>query len=116
MYEDATELQVFFVAQRDILCKDGQIFLSPALNYTKRMLLNQIEDEKKTKQNSEENDDEKAGSDEVKKQSTIDDILVTIAFFPLTYSTKPHFHIVSECYVRLRGKVTIVADRRSTRQ
>lgn len=76
MYEDATELQVFFVTQRDVLCKDGQTFMSPALNYTKRLLVSQIDEEKKMKQNTEENDDEKAGMEESKKQANIDDILV----------------------------------------
>ena len=89
MYEDAAELQVFFVTQRDVLCKDGQTFMSPALNYTKRKVLSQIEEEKKTKQNSEENDDEKAGNDDIKRQSSIDDILVTLnGVFTLFYSLR----------------------------
>ena len=79
MYEDAAELQVFFATERDVLCKDGQTFMSPALNHTKRMVLNQIEEEKRTKQKGEENDDEKTGgADEIKRQSSIDDILVVI--------------------------------------
>ena len=78
MYEDSAELQVFFVTQRDILCKDGQTFMSPALNYTKRKVLSQIEEEKKAKQNNEEIEDEKTGSDEMKRQSNIDDILVKV--------------------------------------
>jgi len=78
MYEDAAELQVFFATERDVLCKDGQTFMSPALNHTKRKVLNEIEEEKKNKQKTEENEDEKTGGgEEIKRQSSIDDILVS---------------------------------------
>ena len=76
MYEDAIELQIYFVTQRDILSKDGQTFMSPALHLAKRKLISQIEEEKKTKQNSEEKDDEKLGMDENKKQLQKDEVLV----------------------------------------
>ena len=90
MFEDATELQVFFVIQRDVLCKDGQTFMSPALNHTKRKLLNQIEEERKMKQNTEENDDEKAGVEENKKQANIDDILVSARLLWPRLGSKPN--------------------------
>ena len=77
MYEDATELQVFFVTQRDTFCKDGQMFMSPALNFTKRKLLSQIEEEKKAKQKEEEKDDEKIGVEDTRKQSQKDEVLVS---------------------------------------
>ena len=79
MYEDAIELQTFFVVERDNLCKDGQRFMSPALHYAKRKLLSQIDEEKKGKQNSEEKDDEKPGFEDSKKQSQKDELVVSIS-------------------------------------
>eukprot|EP00794_Sanderia_malayensis_P006139 gene6139-6845_t len=76
MYEDSIELQTFFVTYRDALCKDGQRFMSPALHYTKRKLLAQIDEEKKQKQNNEERDDEKLGYEDTRKQSQKDELVI----------------------------------------
>ncbi|XP_064374806.1 protein polybromo-1-like isoform X2 [Dromaius novaehollandiae] len=49
IYEDAVELQQFFIKVRDELCKNGEILLSPALSYTTRHLHSDVEKEKKEK-------------------------------------------------------------------
>ncbi|MEE6507337.1 hypothetical protein FKM82_019813 [Ascaphus truei] len=49
IYEDAVELQQFFIKIRDELCKNGDILLSPALSYTTKHLHNDVEKEKKEK-------------------------------------------------------------------
>nr|XP_048276904.1 protein polybromo-1 isoform X32 [Myodes glareolus] len=49
IYEDAVELQQFFIRIRDELCKNGEILLSPALSYTTKHLHNDVEKEKKEK-------------------------------------------------------------------
>ncbi|XP_043298453.1 protein polybromo-1 isoform X26 [Cervus elaphus] len=49
IYEDAVELQQFFIKIRDELCKNGEILLSPALSYTTKHLHNDVEKEKKEK-------------------------------------------------------------------
>ena len=49
IYEDAVELQQFFIRIRDELCKNGEILLSPALSYTTKHLHNDVEKEKKGK-------------------------------------------------------------------
>uniref|UniRef100_A0A8C3HYN5 Protein polybromo-1 n=1 Tax=Chrysemys picta bellii TaxID=8478 RepID=A0A8C3HYN5_CHRPI len=47
IYEDAVELQQFFIKIRDELCKNGEILLSPALSYTTKHLHNDVEKEKR---------------------------------------------------------------------
>ncbi len=86
MYEDATELQTFFILHRDALCRDGQRFMSPALHYTKRILLSQIEEEKKNKQKLEEKDEDKASFEDTKKQSQKDELVVRLYLISLFYS------------------------------
>ena len=38
LYEDAIEMQMYFIRVRDDLCKHGEILLSPALSFTDRHL------------------------------------------------------------------------------
>ena len=59
MYDDAVELQQYFVSQRDKLCKDGERFVSPALVVIKRHLLQELDEERKTKTEAEAKEDEK---------------------------------------------------------
>lgn len=59
MYDDAVELQQYFVSQRDKLCKDGERFVSPALVVIKRHLLQELDEERKTKAEAEGKEDEK---------------------------------------------------------
>ncbi|KAL4655959.1 protein polybromo-1-like [Arapaima gigas] len=49
IFEDAVELQHFFIRIRDELCKNGEILLSPALGYTAKHLHSDVEKEKKEK-------------------------------------------------------------------
>nr|XP_057910239.1 protein polybromo-1 isoform X2 [Doryrhamphus excisus]XP_057910240.1 protein polybromo-1 isoform X2 [Doryrhamphus excisus]XP_057910241.1 protein polybromo-1 isoform X2 [Doryrhamphus excisus] len=49
IFEDAVELQQFFIRIRDELCKNGEILMSPALSYTSKHLHNDVEKEKKEK-------------------------------------------------------------------
>ena len=37
LYEDAVELQLFFIRLRDEICKNGELFITPALSYTEQM-------------------------------------------------------------------------------
>jgi len=59
MYDDAVELQQYFVIQRDKLCKDGERFVSPALVIIKRHLLQELDEERKAKIEAEGKEDEK---------------------------------------------------------
>ena len=38
LYEDAVEMQKFFIKTRDELCKNGELLLTPALSYTDKHL------------------------------------------------------------------------------
>ncbi|XP_013864490.1 protein polybromo-1 [Austrofundulus limnaeus] len=49
IFEDAVELQHFFIRIRDELCKNGEILMSPALSYTSKHLHSDVEKEKKKK-------------------------------------------------------------------
>uniref|UniRef100_A0A8C3HYY7 Protein polybromo-1 n=1 Tax=Chrysemys picta bellii TaxID=8478 RepID=A0A8C3HYY7_CHRPI len=67
IYEDAVELQQFFIKIRDELCKNGEILLSPALSYTTKHLHNDVEKEKRKKQEmvaleAEKSEDSAAGA------------------------------------------------------
>lgn len=58
MYEDAVEMQIFFIKTRDELCKNGEMLLTPALSYTERHLSLALESEQKEKQEQEKVEDE----------------------------------------------------------
>nr|XP_046239484.1 polybromo 1, like isoform X3 [Scatophagus argus] len=49
IFDDAVELQQFFIKIRDELCKNGEILLSSALNYTTKHLHSDVEQEKREK-------------------------------------------------------------------
>ncbi|KAJ4926712.1 hypothetical protein JOQ06_014459 [Pogonophryne albipinna] len=49
IFEDAVELQQFFIKIRDELCKNGEILLSTSLNYTSKHLHSDVEQEKREK-------------------------------------------------------------------
>jgi len=53
LYEDAVEMQKYFVRQRDELCKNGEMLLTPALSYTPGILEKVIEGEAKDKAEQE---------------------------------------------------------------
>ncbi|GFY58398.1 protein polybromo-1 [Trichonephila inaurata madagascariensis] len=43
VFEDSVELQSFFIKRRDVLCKNGEVLLSPALQYTEADLQASVE-------------------------------------------------------------------------
>ena len=53
------ELQQYFVSQRDKLCKDGERFVSPALLVIRRHLQQELDEERKTKAETEAKEDER---------------------------------------------------------
>lgn len=68
MFEDAVELHQFFIKIRDELCKNGEILLSTALNYTFKHLHNDVEQEKREKIPKEiEEDRQKTAEEEESK-------------------------------------------------
>lgn len=66
VYEDAVELQRFFIRIRDELCKNGEILMSPALSYTTKRLQSDVDAEKQEKLPAEALEDE-AGKEEGKE-------------------------------------------------
>ncbi|XP_039858256.1 polybromo 1, like isoform X9 [Simochromis diagramma] len=65
IFEDAVELQQFFIKIRDELCKNGEILLSVALNYTLKHLHSDVDQEKREKIPKEiEEDKQKKDEDE----------------------------------------------------
>lgn len=65
IFEDSVELQQFFIKIRDELCKNGEILLSTALNYTLKHLHSDVDQEKREKIPKEiEEDKEKKGDEE----------------------------------------------------
>lgn len=65
IFEDAVELQQFFIKIRDELCKNGEILLSVALNYTLKHLHSDVDQEKREKIPKEiEEDKQKKAEDE----------------------------------------------------
>ncbi|KAM5187863.1 protein polybromo-1 isoform 12-T15 [Callospermophilus lateralis] len=73
IYEDAVELQQFFIRIRDELCKNGEILLSPALSYTTKHLHNDVEKEKKEKLPKEIEEDKLKREEEKREAEKSDD-------------------------------------------
>uniref|UniRef100_A0A8D3E6I9 Protein polybromo-1 n=1 Tax=Scophthalmus maximus TaxID=52904 RepID=A0A8D3E6I9_SCOMX len=68
IFEDAVELQQFFIKIRDELCKNGEILLTTALNYTSKHLHSDVDQEKREKIPKEiEEDKQKKEEEEVNK-------------------------------------------------
>ncbi|XP_052781676.1 protein polybromo-1-like isoform X8 [Mya arenaria] len=57
LYEDAVEMQLFFIKQRDEICKNGEVLLTPALSYTEKNLNTVVESEKYAKSVAEQHED-----------------------------------------------------------
>ncbi|XP_055768338.1 protein polybromo-1-like isoform X4 [Salvelinus fontinalis] len=68
IFEDAVELQQFFIKIRDELCKNGEILLSPALSYTSKHLHNDVEQEKREKVPKEIEEDKLKREEENKEE------------------------------------------------
>jgi protein polybromo-1 len=43
LYEDTVEMQMFFIKNRDTLCKNGEVLLSPALSFTEKHIHSIVE-------------------------------------------------------------------------
>uniref|UniRef100_A0A6Q2YS67 Protein polybromo-1 n=1 Tax=Esox lucius TaxID=8010 RepID=A0A6Q2YS67_ESOLU len=72
IFEDAVELQQFFIRIRDELCKNGEILLSPALSYTLKHLHSDVEKEKKEKLPKELEEDKLKREEEKKAEKSED--------------------------------------------
>ncbi|XP_061779568.1 protein polybromo-1-like [Nerophis lumbriciformis] len=71
VFDDAVELQQFFIKIRDELCKNGEILQSTALSYSLKHLHNDVEQEKREKIPKEiEEDKKKEASEEEDSKST----------------------------------------------
>lgn len=67
IFDDSVELQQFFIKIRDELCKNGEILMSSALNFTLKHLHSDVEQEKREKIPKEiEEDQQKTEEDETK--------------------------------------------------
>ncbi|KAM4613208.1 protein polybromo-1-like [Polymixia lowei] len=73
IFEDAVELQQFFIRIRDELCKNGEILLSPALSYTSKHLHSDVEKEKKEKLPKEFEEDKLKREEEKKEAEKSED-------------------------------------------
>ncbi|KAM6981128.1 polybromo 1, like [Aplochiton taeniatus] len=73
IFEDAVELQQFFIKIRDELCKNGEILLSPALSYTAKHLHNDVEQEKREKLPKELEEDKLKREEECKESEKADE-------------------------------------------
>uniref|UniRef100_A0A3Q2X8U1 Protein polybromo-1 n=1 Tax=Haplochromis burtoni TaxID=8153 RepID=A0A3Q2X8U1_HAPBU len=75
IFEDAVELQQFFIKIRDELCKNGEILLSVALNYTLKHLHSDVDQEKREKIPKEiEEDKQKKDEDENQEDEKPEDL------------------------------------------
>ncbi|XP_063113302.1 protein polybromo-1 isoform X24 [Cavia porcellus] len=87
IYEDAVELQQFFIKIRDELCKNGEILLSPALSYTTKHLHNDVEKEKKEKLPKEIEEDKLKREEEKRAEKSEDSSgAATLSGLHRTYS------------------------------
>ena len=68
LYEDAVEMQHFFIKKRDEICKNGEILLTPALSYTERHLQAALDAEKHSKLLQEKDGQEKAKRESEERQ------------------------------------------------
>lgn len=69
VYDDAVDLQQYFIQQRDLLCKEGERFVSPAISQTKRHLAHELDEERKRKAKEEAAEDEEDANKETSKKA-----------------------------------------------
>ncbi|KAK3103095.1 hypothetical protein FSP39_016403 [Pinctada imbricata] len=72
LYEDAIEMQMFFIKKRDEICKSGEVLLTPALSYTEKHLQAELEAEKPQKLEQEQKEDEEKRSKRDSEERLID--------------------------------------------
>ncbi|XP_061583260.1 protein polybromo-1-like isoform X2 [Cololabis saira] len=73
VFEDAVELQQFFIKIRDELCKNGEIFVSTAVNYTAKHLQSDVDQEKREKIPKEFEEDKQKKEEEENKDGKAED-------------------------------------------
>lgn len=66
IFDDSVELQQFFIKIRDELCKNGEILMSSALNFTLKHLHSDVDQEKREKIPKEIEEDQQKTEDETK--------------------------------------------------
>uniref|UniRef100_A0A1A7YK83 Protein polybromo-1 n=1 Tax=Iconisemion striatum TaxID=60296 RepID=A0A1A7YK83_9TELE len=74
VFEDAVELQQFFIKIRDELCKNGEILLSSALNYTVKHLHSDVDQEKREKIPKEIEEDKQKSEEEKKEEMKAEEL------------------------------------------
>uniref|UniRef100_A0AAQ6A145 Protein polybromo-1 n=1 Tax=Amphiprion ocellaris TaxID=80972 RepID=A0AAQ6A145_AMPOC len=72
IFEDAVELQQFFIKIRDELCKNGEILQSAALNYTSKHLHSDVDQEKREKIPKEIEEDKQKKEEEEQEDKAKD--------------------------------------------
>uniref|UniRef100_A0A3P8T0U5 Protein polybromo-1 n=1 Tax=Amphiprion percula TaxID=161767 RepID=A0A3P8T0U5_AMPPE len=72
IFEDAVELQQFFIKIRDELCKNGEILQSAALNYTLKHLHSDVDQEKREKIPKEIEEDKQKKEEEEQEDKAKD--------------------------------------------
>lgn len=68
MYEDSCELTLHFILERDRLTKDGLRLMSQAVNTKMKKIQNEIDAERKRKQEKETEEDEKYDEENASKK------------------------------------------------
>ncbi|XP_062616162.1 protein polybromo-1-like [Saccostrea cucullata] len=72
LYEDAVEMQMFFIKQRDEICRNGERLLTPALSYQEKHLTSALEVEKQKKSEQEQKEDEDKQSKRESEERILD--------------------------------------------
>jgi len=68
LYEDAVELQMYFVKKRDEICRMGEAFISAALNYHGDIHTKNVDAERRAKVEIEQAEDEEKQNSEAKME------------------------------------------------
>ena len=68
LYEDAVEMQKYFIKTRDELCKNGELLLTPALSYTEKHLSFALDLEQKEKSKAEKEQMKEEDEEKIKKE------------------------------------------------
>nr|QYV43163.1 polybromo [Colaphellus bowringi] len=74
IFEDAIELQMYFIKQRDELCRHGELLSSPALSYTEadaRTSIEQLRVSKRLKESLEDETETRSSEDSMIKETNL---------------------------------------------
>ncbi|XP_071136797.1 protein polybromo-1-like isoform X10 [Mytilus edulis] len=100
LYEDAVEMQHFFIKKRDEICKNGEILLTPALSYTERHLQAALDAERNRKMLLE-----KEGTEKAKRESEERQLQNTVSSEDFFKYKEQTFHIGDTVYIEPREEV-----------